>query len=63
MGLPGTTFHGFHAHRDGTVVSAFITDLQTRQTTMRDPAEAQKELDSELVIWAGAVADPKTASN
>lgn len=44
----------FRAQRDGVVVSAMIFDLQTRQATIRVPAEAQAELDAEFTHWAGA---------
>ncbi|HXS99360.1 MAG TPA: hypothetical protein VN915_01660 [Elusimicrobiota bacterium] len=63
LGIPGKTFSAFRAHRDGKIVSACVTDLQTRQTTMRDPNEAQKDLDTEFALWAGVVGNPTTASN
>ena len=45
--------HFFRAHRDGTVVTALISDLETGRISMRVPSEAQSELDAEFAFWAG----------
>ena len=60
MIVPGTAYY-YRVRRDGTATAAFTLDVQTRQITMRAPAEAQKSLDAELALWsdvvAGCVAD------
>ncbi len=51
---PGS-IHAFRAKRDGKSVTALIANRQTNQITMRDPGEAQKDLDAEIRIWSISV--------
>lgn len=44
----------FRARRDGTLVSAVISDEQTRQSISMDTKEAQLRLNQEFIFWAGA---------
>lgn len=45
------TLLAFRANRDGSVVAAFTRDVSSGRVTMRSPAEAQADLDSELMFW------------
>lgn len=45
----------FRSQRDGKIVSALSFDKQTSALTIRNPDEAQKDLDSEFVFWANNV--------
>ena len=44
----------YRTERNGKIVSAVIYDSKTRQITMRDPVEAQAEVNAEFVFWATA---------
>jgi hypothetical protein len=46
------SIHVFRARRDGKAVAAIIFDLTTHKITVRNPVEAQKELDAEFAYWA-----------
>jgi hypothetical protein len=43
----------FRVRRDGTLVTAVIFDIQTRQLTVLNRAEAQKKLEAEILFWNG----------
>jgi hypothetical protein len=43
------------AHRDGKAVAALISGRQIEKMAMLSPAEAQKELDHELLFWANNI--------
>lgn len=63
LGVPGKAVYAYRTRRDGTATAAVVLDLQTRQTTMRSPDEAQKSLDAEVALWSGVVSNTATASN
>jgi hypothetical protein len=47
--------HAFRAHRDGTVVKAFVSDPQGIKIYMMSPERAQEELNEHIDFWAGSV--------
>jgi hypothetical protein len=49
----------YRIRRDGTLATALIYDIQTRQFTERNLDEAQKSLDAEFAFWAGLFAKDK----
>lgn len=55
LNLLGKVLYVYRVRRDGTATAALILDEQTRQVTMRTPAEAQKSLDVELARWSDLV--------
>jgi hypothetical protein len=52
---PDASVRLFRARRDGKLVKAGFTTYQGTQVTMRAPADAQKELETELAYWTANV--------
>jgi hypothetical protein len=51
--------HAFRVRRNGMLVTAVYLNQSTNQLTEPNRAEAQKELDAEVVYWTRVVADDK----
>jgi hypothetical protein len=45
----------YRIHRDGTLVAALSLNRETKEITMRNPAEAEADLEGEFAFWAANV--------
>jgi hypothetical protein len=49
----------FRIHRDGTLVTTVLYDLNTNRLSAREPAETQRELDRQFTYWADELSQDK----
>lgn len=61
--VTGKSLYCYRAHRDGTVVAAFIGDVATQKITPRDLPDAQKGFDTEISLWSSMVSKPMTTAS